>query len=234
MQRRRIPLAVFTLLVLLGGLTASVKAQAVYGSIIGTVTDPQGGAVAGATVSVTDLTKNQTTTAKTNEEGNYTVTHLIPGRYRVKIEAQGYKTSNQEVDVRADIAARTDIALEGGLVSEQVTVTAEAQQLSLKTDRADAATTFSGQQLQELPVFNRNFTAIVLLTPGTQQLSWQHAASENPQGSIQTMVNGQHFSGTGFQLDGTDNRDPILGIIVINPTLESANEAKVTSQNFDA
>ena len=94
MRGRSIPLAVFTLLLMLAGLTASVRAQAVYGSIIGTVSDPQGAAVAGATVSVTDLTKNQTTTVRTNEEGNYTVTHLIPGRYRVKIEAQGYKTSN--------------------------------------------------------------------------------------------------------------------------------------------
>ncbi len=48
------------------------------------------------------------------------------------------------------------------------------------------------------------------------------------------MVNGQHFSGTGFQLDGTENRDPILGIIVINPTLESIGESKITSQNYDA
>ena len=48
------------------------------------------------------------------------------------------------------------------------------------------------------------------------------------------MVNGQHFSGTNYQLDGTDNRDPILGIIVINPTLESVGETKITSQNYDA
>jgi hypothetical protein len=47
-------------------------------------------------------------------------------------------------------------------------------------------------------------------------------------------VSGQHFGGTGYQLDGTDNRDPILGIIVINPTLESVGEFKVTSQNYDA
>src|SRR5207247_110667 len=68
----------------------------------------------------------------------------------------------------------------------------------------------------------------------TQRLSWNHATSENPQGSVQTMVNGQHFSGTGYQLDGTENRDPILGIIVINPTLESIGESKITSQNYDA
>src|SRR6476660_9245132 len=105
---KRIPLVILSLLLVLAGLSMTVRAQAVYGNIIGTVTDPQGAAVAGATVSVTDLTKNVTTTVKTNEEGNYTVTHLIPGRYSVKIEAQGYKTSNQEVDVRADTtAART-------------------------------------------------------------------------------------------------------------------------------
>ena len=50
----------------------------------------------------------------------------------------------------------------------------------------------------------------------------------------QTMVNGQTFSGTGYQLDGTENRDPILGIIVINPNLEAIGETKITSQNYDA
>ena len=83
-------------------------------------------------------------------------------------------------------------------------------------------------------MLDRNFTKFILLTPGTQQLGWQHAASENPQGSTQTMVNGQNFSGTGYQLDGTENRDPILGIIVINPNLEAIGEAKITSQNYDA
>jgi hypothetical protein len=114
-----------------------------------------------------------------------------------------------------------------------VTVTAAEGQL-LKTDRADVSVTFETKQLTELPVLDRNFTKVVLLTPGTQRLSWNHATSENPQGSIQTMVNGQHFSGTGFQLDGTENRDPILGIIVINPTLESIGESKITSHNYDA
>ena len=104
----------------------------------------------------------------------------------------------------------------------------------LKTDRADVSTNFDSKQITDLPVLDRNFTKFILLTPGTQQLGWQHAASENPQGSTQTMVNGQHFSGTGYQLDGTENRDPILGIIVINPTLESIRETKITSQNYDA
>ena len=122
--------------------------------------------------------------------------------------------------------------LEVGQLTDSVTVTGGATLLT--TDRADVATRFDSRQLTDLPVLDRNFTKFLLLTPGTQQLQWQHAASENPQGSTQTMVNGQHFSGTNYQLDGTDNRDPILGIIVINPTLESVGETKITSQNYDA
>ena len=88
--------------------------------------------------------------------------------------------------------------------------------------------------MTELPNLDRNFTRFLLLTAGAQQLGWQHASSENPQGSIQIMINGQHFGGTGYQLDGTENRDPILGIIVVNPTLESVAETKITAQNYDA
>src|SRR5262249_19769286 len=95
-------------------------------------------------------------------------------------------------------------------------------------------TTCETRQVTDLPILERNFTKFILLTAGTQQLQWEHAASENPQGSTQTMVNGQHFSGTGYQLDGTENRDPILGIIVINPNFESIGETKITSQNYDA
>src|SRR6266404_3071723 len=134
--------------------------------------------------------------------------------------------------VSADTAARVDGQFQVGGSTETVEVTAETPQL--KTDRADVATIFNDRAVEDLPLFNRNFTQLVLASPGTQQLGWSHAAGENPQGSKQIRVDGQPFAGTGFQLDGTDNRDPILGIIVINPTLESVTEAKMTSQNYDA
>src|SRR5262249_20997277 len=137
------------------------------------------------------------------------------------------------VKVDVDTQTKVDLKLDVGQLSEAVEVTATEGQL-LKTDRADVATTFETKQITDLPVIDRNFTKFLLLTPGTQQQSWNHAASENPQGSAQTVVNGQTFSGTGYQLDGTDNRDPILGIIVINPNLEAIGETKLTSQNYDA
>src|SRR5262245_30296593 len=207
--------------------------QAVYGSIFGTVTDSSGAATPNATVTVTNTATNVSVTTKTNESGNYTQTRLIPGTYHVKIEAPSFKAAVIEaVVVNVDTSSAVNAALQPGQVTEQVTITAEAP--LLKTDRADVATTFETRQVTELPILDRNFTKFLLLTPGTQQLGWQHASSENPQGSVQIIVNGQPFHGTGFQLDGTDNRDPILGIIVINPTLESVTETKITSQNYDA
>ncbi len=208
--------------------------QAVYGSILGTVTDPSGAAVNGAKVTVTSQTKNVSTTDTTNESGNYSVTHLIPDVYSVRIEGTGFKTLQfKDIQVSADTGARVDGQFVVGSASEQVEVTAEAPQL--KTDRADVSIEFNERAVEDAPILNRNFTSFELLSPGTQKLvGWSHAATENPQGGQQIFVNGQHFSGTGFELDGTDNQDPILGIIVVNPNLDAIQETKITLGNYDA
>jgi outer membrane receptor protein involved in Fe transport len=207
--------------------------QAVYGSVTGVVTDNSGAVLPGVTVTITSLERQTADAVVTNESGRYLKERLLPGTYEVKAELQGFKAAVvPQVTVNVDRQVDIPIALEVGELQETITVTAQTQLLS--TDRADVAMTFESRQITDLPVLDRNFTKFVLLTPGTQQLMWQHAASENPQGSTQTMVNGQHFSGTTYQLDGTENRDPILGIIVINPTLESIKETKITSQNYDA
>src|SRR3984885_939171 len=207
--------------------------QAVYGSILGTVTDPSGAAVTGAKVTVTSETKNVSTETTTNESGNYSVSHLTPDVYSVQIAGTGFKTLEfKGIQVSADTGTDINGQFEIGSATEQVEVTSEAPQL--KTDRSDVAIEFNSKFIEDLPVLNRNFTNFELLTPGTQKLGWSHAATENPQGGGQIFVNGQHFSGTGFELDGTDNQDPILGIIVINPNLDSVTEAKVTAADFDA
>jgi outer membrane receptor protein involved in Fe transport len=226
--------AVMAALALALGTAAPVRAQAVYGSIAGTVLDATGAALPGVNVTITSVERRTTDTVVTNESGNYAKARLIPGTYEVKAELTGFKVavvSNARVGV--DAQTKVDFRMELGQMTEAVTVSAAEGQL-LKTDRADVATVFDDREVTELPILDRNFTKLILYTPGTQQLMWQHAASENPQGSNQTMVNGQHFSGTGYQLDGTDNRDPILGIIVINPNLEAIGETKITSQNYDA
>ena len=208
--------------------------QAVYGSILGTVTDPQGAAVAGAKVTVINQRKGTEDTATTNSDGNYSVTHLIPDTYTVRVEGTGFKVSEQkDVIVQADAGSRVDLQFQVGGATETVEVTAEAPQL--KTDRADVAVTFNDRAVEQVPILNRNFTELQLMAPGSQKIvGWSHAATENPQQGYQIFTQGQHFSGTGFELDGTDNQDPILGIIVVNPNLDAVTEAKVALQNYDA
>jgi len=190
-------LVCFGLIVL---LSSGAFGQAVYGSIIGTVTDPQGAAVAGAKVTVTSVRKGTTLETTTNADGNYSVTHLIPDIYSVKVEGAGFKTSQaNDINVSADAAAHVDLQFQVGGTTETVEVTAEAPQL--KTDRADVATTFNEKYVEDIPILNRNFTTLQLLAPGSQKLTgWSHAATENPQGSQQIFTQGQHFSGTAFEL----------------------------------
>ena len=234
-MKRQVLVAGILVLFFLCALSASsARGQAVYGSIIGTVTDPQGAAVAGAKVTVTSLTKGTIVETATNDSGNYTVTHLIPDSYSLRIAVQGFKAYDvASIQVFADTAAHVDAELQVGAVTQSIEVTGELPQL--KTDRSDVAIEFNNVYVEQLPILNRNFTNFELLSPGTQKLvGWSHAATENPQGSQQIFVQGQHFSGTAFELDGTDNQDPILGIIVVNPNLDAIQETKVALQNYDA
>ncbi|MGC2888628.1 MAG: carboxypeptidase-like regulatory domain-containing protein, partial [Candidatus Acidiferrum sp.] len=234
MKRQAVVGWVLVLCLALGFGVSTALGQAVFGSIIGTVTDPQGNAVVGAKVTVTSVTKSFTYDTVTNESGNYSVTHLIPDTYKIHIEATGFKAYDvPSVAVSADTAANINAELQLGAVTQTVEVTSAVPQL--QTDRADVDIQFNQKYIQDLPVLNRNFTNFELLSPGTQKLvGWSHAATENPQGGGQIFVNGQHFSGTNFELDGTDNQDPILGIIVVNPNLDAIGETKIALQDYDA
>jgi hypothetical protein len=234
-MRRYALLGLLVVFCLVLGMTApSSSAQAVFGGVIGTVTDAQGNAVAGAKITVTSIGKSTSYEATSNESGNFAVTHLIPDAYKVTVEAAGFKVYEvASVQVNADSSVNVDASLQVGAVTQTVEVTGEIPQL--KTDRADVDIQFSQKYVQDLPVLNRNFTSFELLSPGTQKIpGFSHAATENPQGGGQIQVNGQHFSGTNFELDGTDNQDPILGIIVVNPNLDAISETKIALQDYDA
>ncbi len=208
--------------------------QAVYGTIYGSVTDSTGAAIPGAQIVITDTAKGTSQTIPASSSGEFRVDHLIPDTYSVKVTTAGFKAYEQNnIRVFADSSVKVDAGLTIGGQGEVVEVNADTVP-QLKTDRADVSTTFTNQEVVELPIPDRNFTNLQLLLPGAQQLGWGHAASENPQGSKQIIVDGQAFAGVSYELDGTDNQDPILGIIVINPNPDSLSEAKITTQNFDA
>ena len=225
--------ALVTVMLLLAPLAGRAAGQAVSGNLIGTVADPSGAPVMNATVTITNTDQGMTRTTTTNDSGNYTQNQLVPGMYRLSVEAKGFKKLTQNnVSVQVGRSARVDVQLQLGAVTEEVTVSAAPP--SIETDKAELATTMSARQVETLPTFNRNFTSLEYLLPGATLNPWQHAASENPQGGLLVPTNGMQFSTTNFMLDGTDNNDPVLGIIVVNPNIDSIGEAKVTNSNFDA
>ena len=213
----------------------SAMAQAVFGQIEGTVTDPTGAAIPNATITVTDVAKGTTVTLTSNGTGEFTVEHLIPDSYTIKVTAAGFKGYEiKSLPVFADTTPKVNAVLAVGAASDQVIEVNASDVPQLKTDRADVATVYTAAELTELPIPDHNFANLQLLLPGAVQLGWAHAASENPQGSKQIQIDGQAFGGVNYTLDGTDNQDAILGIIVINPNSESMSEAKIATQNFDA
>lgn len=216
-------------------LVVSASAQsAIYGTIVGTVTDKTGAAIPGATITVTDISKGTVTTSKSNASGEFTVPYLVPDRYNVKISFTGFKTYEaKSLEVLADTAPHVDAKLEVGTTSTTVEVNAESQPL-LKTETSDIATVFNDQQVSSLPIGDQNFTNLELLLPGAQLLGWSHAADENPQASKQIQIDGQAFGGVAYELDGADNQDPILGIIVVNPAIDAVTQTNITTQNYNA
>jgi hypothetical protein len=226
-----IALVAFAICGLLGAQSAS--AQAVYGSIFGTVTDTTGAVVSNATVTVSNPAKGISVSAQSDASGEYRVQHLIPDTYNVTAEASGFsKKTTENVVLYADTAPKVDIALAVGSASNTVTVSADAP--LLQTEHTDVNTILNERAVETLPNLNRNFTAFELLTPGTTYIGWGVDESQNPQRSQQIEVDGQLPFATGYELDGTDNQDPVIGIAVINPNLDAVSEMKVTSQNYDA
>src|SRR5436853_7116005 len=127
MTRRLILAAVTLAFLVLTLASTSAFAQAVYGSILGTVTDPQGAAVPNAKVTVTNQRKGTSDQTTTNPDGNYSVTHLIPDVYTVRVEAPGFKTGEDEdLIVSVETGSRVDAKFRVGCNQEPVGVTATA------------------------------------------------------------------------------------------------------------
>jgi hypothetical protein len=218
-------------LALLGAPMASFG-QAVYGSITGTVTDASGAAVPRANVTITDLGKGVTYNTSTNESGNYSQGHLIVGTYSVRVEAPGFAAYvKQPVTVEVDSVARVNAELSLGKVGETVSVTAEAA--LLKTERSDVSDVMTTKAVGELPVLGRDMSKLYFLVPGVQATGTT-AASEQPQDIYRPTIGGQYWGGINFQLDGTDNRESVLGEPVITPNLDAVSELKITTTAYDA
>jgi hypothetical protein len=213
--------------------SGNLHAQAIYGSIAGAIQDSSGAAVPDATITATDVNKGTVKTTTTGPEGIYNIQQLIPGQFKVKVQAKGFAVAESgTINVFADSSARFDFQLKVGSAESTITVTGQSPEL--KVDRSDVATELDTTTLEQTPNLIRNLTSLVLLAPGTTASTFSNANAEDPQRSIPIAANGQSPFSAGFILDGANDKDAFIGEAVVNPPIDSIQEAKFINQNYDA
>jgi hypothetical protein len=212
---------------------AAICGQATSGTITGNVTDPSGAVVPQATIKITDIERGTNYTTTSNGEGLFLKTQIPNGRYRVRVDTQGFAPNEQEVVVNVNEETRIYVQLQPAGVQQTVTVNA-TEEPALITDRAEVSLTLPAQALTDLPTLGQNITGLETLSPGTLHNSFEIGANENPQGGIANNTNGLLFGFTNREIDGADNMDAVLGIEVVNPPPDSLQEMKSATSNYDA
>src|SRR5260370_23832556 len=144
------------------GMAATGCAQTTFASITGTVTDSTGGVVRGVTVTATNVETNLKTTARSNEDGNYTIAQLKEGTYTVRAEAAGFKSFVEDkVALVARDVRRVDVKLEVGDVATEFKVSGGAT--LIETDTARVSDTQDSLVLNPIPTNSRSLWAILNL-----------------------------------------------------------------------
>src|SRR5690349_7553014 len=163
MTLRRLPmLACASLLV---SVACPANAQVLYGSIVGNVTDATNASVPNAVVRLTQVETNSSREVITNTAGAYIYNNAPAGTYQVVISREGFQTfTARNITVQTNTVVRVDATLAIGTANQSVDVTAEAA--ALQTDRADVHTEMTSATLENLPVSNRSYQSLAILTPG--------------------------------------------------------------------
>ncbi len=211
------------------------SAQALYGSIVGTVVDESGLVVPGATVTATNPGTGSTLETVSDETGSYTFHNLLPGVYDLAASLQGFREFRQTgIDISAGNPVRRDIKLEIGALTEVVTVVSETA--LLKTEKADLSTKLTSKAVVNLPLNQyRNYQALLNLVPGATPAQFQNAEIATPGRALSTSVNGTQRNSNAFSTDGARSVDVWLphhvGYVQPAETIETVT---VSTNNFDA
>ena len=206
----------------------SVQAQTGRSTVRGTIRDQQGNVVAGATVTLTNVEKHFSRTQSTTDSGNYVFTAVPPDRYKLEVEASGFKRASVEnVVALVDTPLDIDVQLEVGAVTETVVVTSGTE-APLNTADATLGITFENRRISELPLNARNPVGLLSLQPGVTRTGY---------------VNGGRADQANVLLDGVDNNEQQRGLDVVTDeafasvlrsTPDSLQEFRVVTSNPNA
>jgi Carboxypeptidase regulatory-like domain/TonB dependent receptor len=216
---------------------STLNAQIDRATITGTVTDPSGAAVAGATVTVTNVGTNQSVTVTTERDGSYTARHLQIGTYRVEAGANGFqKTLQTGIQLNVNQVAQINVELKVGTASQVTEVTAEPPQIA--TETSSLGTVETQQRIVDLPLNGRLFTQLAWLGPGTTPGSSSgiglSGSTDDNRPGIQLAVNGLWAFDNNFLLDGVDNNGIGDGTIAVNPSPDAIGEFRIEESAMKA
>ena len=214
-------------------LVPSAFPQIVSGSITGSVTDPSGGVVAGASVKAVNTATGVESAASSNNSGYFNVPNLIAGTYRVDVSAPGFKTLTRP-GVQLDIGAvlSLEFQLEVGSVQEKLVVTGEAP--LLETVQVQLAGTLGTRSLVGLPSLGNNPTALAIVFPGVIMNTFQTGIpSAEGSANYSFQVNGQRAQLNRQLLDGVDDTEGVGGSPSIVPSTDALQEYKLVTSNYD-
>ena len=224
-QNYRLPLLVLVLF----ALFTSITAQTYRGSVRGTVYDPNRAAVPGAEIKLISTETNQTRTVESDAEGNYTISELRPGAYKLEVTKDGFQKQIIGFTVAVNQAERVDVdlALRG---ASDTLVFIEPE--PLQEESGSLSTVIENTQITGLPLDGRNFYELSLLVPGAVPAAPGSAGSVR--GDFAFSVNGAREDANNFLLDGVYNIDPKLNTFGVRPSVDAIREFEMLTSTYDA
>ncbi len=236
-----------------GGLIAALLSAApiwaaVGGSITGAIKDPSGAGVPQAQLTLTNTTLKTKFELKSDTQGFYSFPAVPVGQYDLRIEATGFRPQQKtNLTVNADGAFRVDVSLEVGERSDSVTVTANEDTIETQVDTVAThlGEVVSDKQMEAVPLNGRSYTDLLAIQPGVSPVTTLTPTSVimagvtgtiNPSGDLNpgdVSINGQRESSNGFFVDGIDVQEHMNGGTSVIPNLDSIQEFRVLTNNFD-
>lgn len=214
-------------------LMAAIGVMAQTASLTGRVTDPSGAVVPAAKITVRAAGTGVTTTVASNDDGYYLAPSLLPGKYDVEIAKDGFVTTRQTgLELAVQQAARLDVVLKVGAVSERIEVSAQA--LVLESESTTLGQVINNKQVTELPLLGRNTYALAMLVPGVRPSSGVNGLVIDQISTVSYSINGQRSTSNEFLLDGAPNSAAAQNQPVVNANPDMVQEFKVETNNFSA
>lgn len=221
----------FAALALALSLFATAGAQEFRGSLSGSVTDPNGAALPGATVEIKNVETNVASSVTTNDEGGYSFPLLQPGRYTLTVTAGGFNTAQREgIEIRVADKLTLDVQMQVG-VADTVTVVDTA--VALETGSVSTGTVIETKQLSELPLIDGSPYQLATLAPGVSYTGNPMFTAPTSNGNLAAIRSNGATGSTQVTLDGSPNF-AIDGAVGFSPPSEAVSQFKVQTTQFDA